>query len=262
MPLTLFTRNPPLDEISIEWIFEVFDWALAHLNADAFYQHTLLLTPTNTHFPGSASNAAEMAELIFRHALAYAGMAHWPIRLSHPGEPVEIDTIEPVIPDEPRRFGESAAPTLPTSLAIRVGYDPRLIKNPEAMIAGYAQVLAHYLGAAVRKPPPGGVENWAQTTEVLGVFLGFGVLFVNTASNFRTNTCGSCGGPPVERQVFLSQYDMTYALALFCTLKQIPNATVLPQLKRSLRGYYKRCRNDIKRRDALLFELGLVAGTP
>lgn len=256
MPLRLFAYTPPLDETSIEWIFAVFDWALTHLDASVFQSHTPLLTPSNAYFPGRATNTEELAELMFGHTLAYSGMQHWPILLAHPGERPVGDPTPGLIPAPLRRFDQDdSAHEASSAAAIRIRYEPQLIKNPEAMIAGFAQILAHYLGSAVPHSPPGGIQNWAQTTELLGVFLGFGVLFANTAFNFRTSACGSCSGPPAERQVFLSQYDITYALALFCTLKEIPNSVVLPPLKRSLRGYLKRCRKDIKRHSDLLLDL-------
>lgn len=254
MPLRLFAARPPLDEPSIEWIFSVFDWALRHLDAGIFYQETELIVPSNDHFPGRASSRAELAELMFRHTLRHAGMAHWPIGLSHPGD----KPLAGLLATEPtplRRARRPQIDTEPTQAGILVGYDPQLTRNPEAMIAGFAQVLAHHLGSAVPAPPPGGIPNWPQTTEVLGVFLGFGLLFANTASTFRTSGCGSCGGAPAQREVYLSQYDITYALALFCTLKGITNAAVLPQLKRSLRGHFRRSRRDIKRRGSRLVDL-------
>jgi hypothetical protein len=135
-------------------------------------------------------------------------------------------------------------------------YDPRLLNNPEAMIAGFAQLLAHHLGLRAGVEPPGGMQNWPHVTEVIGVFLGFGLLFANTAYHAPRRSCGSsCGTPTAEREAYLSQYDISYALALFCELKDIPNSAVLPQLKRSLRGFFKQCRRDIAGRSEALQRL-------
>ena len=262
MGFAFFTGKPPLDEASVAWIFEVFEWGLRHLDSGVFYQHSRLITPSNEHFPGRASSVAELAGLMFERSQRYAGMQRWPLRLVPPGTPLpaslpEVSAPQPLRGGAPDDAAESAgALTVAAGDAvIPVSYDPKMVNNPEAMIAGFAQVFAHYLGAAVRAEPPGGIRNWPQTTEVLGVFLGFGVLFANTAYNYQPRSCGSCGGAPVERQVNLSQYDVCYALALFCVLRNIPNREVLKPLKASLRGYFKRCRRDVESRGEALARL-------
>lgn len=249
---TLLGTKPPLDEESIQWIFEVFGWALRNLDADTFYRNTILVTPNNEHFPGRASSIHDMASLMFGRTLDYAGMAHWPVRLIEPGSQTPDQPVRISPPADLRGSPPDSVPVPEPNGSIPIGYDPKLVNNPEAMIAGFAQVLAHYLGSAVQSSPPGGIRNWPQTTEVLGVFLGFGVLFANTAFNHRPSACGSCDGPPAERQVFLSQFDITYALALFCALKQLPTNQLTPHLKRSLRGYFKQCRGDVERRTEAL----------
>lgn len=246
MLLKPFTAKPPIEEETIAWIFEVFAWALRHLGAEIFVHHTILVAPTNAHFPGRASSPGEMAGLIFGHTLRYAGMQAWPVRLVAPGMAAP-DEVPRIAPPSPLRLID-AEPVSRQSAAIPIGYDPQLVAHPEALIAGFAQVLAHHLGSAVREAPPGGIPSWPQTVEVLGVFLGFGVLFANTAVVHRPRSCASCSGPPADREVYLSQYDITYALALFCALKAVPDKAVLPPLRRSLRGHFKRCRRDAERR--------------
>lgn len=249
----LFHREPPLDEESVQWLFEVFAWALRHLDGELFFRETILVTPTNEHFPGRANSVPAMARLILERTAAYAGMAHWPLRLVGPGEgppPAAVPQIE--LSGGLRRAGD--APTAASAMkgALPIGYDPALVGNPEALIAGFGQVLAHYLGSAVREPVPGGLQNWPQATEVLGVFLGFGLMIANTAFEFRPRSCGSCGGPPAQREAFLSQYDVTYALAIFCTLKGLPSRAVSRHLKKALRPHFRRCMGDLAHRQSEL----------
>lgn len=255
MPFKLFAAKPPLDEASIGWIFEVFAWALTHLDACYFYRDTILVTPTNEHFSGRASSTREMAALIFARTLEYAGMTHWPLLLNEPNAASLEAPPQVVLPAPLRAKANTLQLEKPESAKIPISYNPALARNPEAMIAGYAQVLAHYLGSTVNEPPPGGVQNWPQTTEVLGVFMGFGVLFANTAFNFKNRACGSCSGPPAEREVYLSQFDITYALAIFCSLKSITNKQVFQYLKSSLKPHFKRCRKDVEKRTNSLTKL-------
>ena len=56
----------------------------------------------------------------------------------------------------------------------------------------------------------------------------------------------------------ISQYDTTYALALFCHLKEIPPRALLPHLKKSLRGFFKRAMKDISGRGEALGQLRAI----
>ena len=146
-----------------------------------------------------------MAELIFRATTQYAGMAHWPLRLLEPGSTLPETAPKVRMPERLRAVGDPPSPASRGIDSIPIAYEPALIGNPEALIAGFAQNLAHYLGAAVGEVSPGGPQNWAQATEVLAVFMGFGLMFANTAFNFQARSCGSCGGPAAQRQAYLSQ---------------------------------------------------------
>lgn len=251
LPMKLFARKPVLDEASVTWLFEVYGWCLNQFDAAEFVSGTSMVIPSNDFFPGRENSVQGMAGLIFERVQYYAGMSHWPLQLmdqswcpSSQPAPLEIDGS--------RRGEHALATAVKYEQPLPVGYDPAMIGNPEALISDFSHSLAQYLGASARLPPPGGLQNWQQATEVLAVFLGFGVMFANSAFTFRTNKCGSCGGAKVDRSNFLSQYDVVYALGIFCVLKQIPVGEVLPHLKKSLRGFFKKCMKDIQARDALL----------
>ncbi|MEA3301798.1 MAG: hypothetical protein U9Q75_00860, partial [Pseudomonadota bacterium] len=138
---------------------------------------------------------------------------------------------------------------------VLVTYDPDQVLNPEALIATYSHQLAYQLGTQAKEPPPGGEQNLPHVTEVLAVFMGFGLMFANSAFTFQTGGCGSCKRPGTNRSSYLSQYDTTYALAIFSALKQIPNNKVLPHLKKSLRPFYKKAAKEIATRGEGLQQL-------
>jgi hypothetical protein len=249
----LFRSAPPLDQDSIHWLFDAFAWSLRNLDARVFFEESILVTPTNEHFPGRGSSLHEMAELMFNATAAYAGMGHWPLRLIQ----ANACLLEPPGPVHVQGAlrGSAGLPARPGQKQLSVGYDPGMVGNPEGMIAAFAHTLAHHLGGTVQEPPPGGAENWPHLTEVVAVFLGFGLLFANSAYNVRVGCGGSCGTSASERENYLSQYDITYALGLFGVLKEIPDKQVQRHLKSSLRGHYKRCTLDIRKRLEPLNEL-------
>ncbi|MES9901437.1 MAG: hypothetical protein ABW168_01995 [Sedimenticola sp.] len=244
MVFGLFQQQPPLDEPSIQWIFDAFDWALRNFDAEVFRQETLLVTPSNKHFPGRAENPHEMAKLIFDRVQEYAGMQHWPFQLLPPDSCLLDDRPQIVL--EGRLRGSQGVAAKEAG-SIPVYYDPRQVGNPEVMIATLAHGLAHYLGSTTREPPPGGEENRPHVMELLAVFMGFGLMFANSSLSFPKGGCRSCG-PSTERQAYLSQYDITYALALFAVLKGIADKEVLAHLKKSLRPFFKKSLRDVRNR--------------
>ena len=249
----LLDRRPLLDEAYAGWMFDVYAWALSNFDPVMFRDETQLVTPSNQHFPGRASSPEEMANLIFDRVIAYAGMQHWPLKLLPPGSCV-LETVAEARMVTSARGSRAAAAEVATA-SMTISYDPDYLNNPEAMIAVFAHTLAHYLGTSAKRPPPGGTENWPHVTEILAVFLGFGLMFANTALVLPRGGC--CGGPVVRRQAYVSQDDITYALAIFSALKGLPQNQVSKHLKKSLRGHFKQALREVRGKYAQrLQELG------
>lgn len=259
MLFNLFKSKPLIDETTAHWLFDCFAWAMQQFDAAFFRDETLLVLPNDRFFPGRVESVEGMAQLIFERVKHYAGVTHWPTRVVDgrhcPSEgPAQLMITGPI------RGRQGMMPQeVAQSQRLLIPYDPALVNNPEAMIAAFAHQLAHYLAALAKEPPPGGEQNWAQATEVLAVFLGFGLMFANSAFNVRIPSCGSCAAPAADRQSFLSQYDVSYALAIFAVLKGIPHREVLPHLKNPLRGFYRRAHQAVSANETELARLRQIA---
>ncbi|MBW6477046.1 MAG: hypothetical protein K0A95_08240 [Chromatiales bacterium] len=250
--------KPLLDEATRQWLFDLYAWALRHFDAEVFYTHTPLVAPNGQFFPGRADNPQAMAELILGHVQRHAALGHWPCRAVDYRQCSTQPAARLLIDGALRQPGAEPGQHIAEEQALLLQYDPAMLNNPEAMIASYAHTLAHYLASLAPEPPPGGEQNWPHATEVLAVFLGFGVIMANSTGNVRIPRCGSCAPPPVDRQAWLSQYDISYALAIFCVLKGIPVKQASAQLKPALRPWFKRAYREI-RRDP---RLGGLTGSP
>ncbi len=255
MFFNLLSSKPVLDEESVEWLFELYAWALKNFDARVFYAETILVVPSNEYFPGRENSAEGMALLMFEKVREYAGLAHWPCRLEPYSDSCQNETPRIMLQGALRGSGGIQVQDVANENRLPVIYDPRQVTNPEAMIASFAHSLSKYLATLAETPPPGGAENWPQVTEILAVFLGFGLMFANSAFVYRNLTCGSCQPRRIERAAYLSQYDVTYALAIFSVLKDIPNQQVLKHLKKSLRPYYKKALRDVSKRHEQLTAL-------
>lgn len=253
-----FARRPLLDEATAQWLFDLFAWALRNFGADVFHRHTILVTPTDAHFPGRVDSVHGMARLICERVQDYAGLGHWPCRLVaptdfNPAAPVRVALAGPL------RVGAGAvAQRADAASTLALTYDPDLINDPEALIATFAQSFGHFLGAMAAQEPPAGRENWPHVTEVLGVFMGFGIMLANSAFQVKARSCGSCCGPAAGRASALSQYDVTYALAIFCVLKGIPAKAVSAHLKASLRPFLRKALKEVAGRTEELARLRAI----
>jgi len=244
----LFDNSPVLDPTSEQWLFDACTWVLDNFDAGIFYHDTPLVLPSNDFFPGRADSANEMAALMLDRVKDYAGVSHWPTRVAiH-------DSVEVAEPPKVEILGDlrgpggiaHGSPTIQDTLPIY--YIPDQIGNPEGMIAGFAHTLAHYMAQFSTTEPPGGREHWPHATELLAIFLGFGVMIANSAYTFRGG-CGSCYNPAAVREAFLSETEATYALAMFASLKRIPVGQVTRHLKKHLRGTYKKSIKSIRQRE-------------
>ncbi|MCA1788991.1 MAG: hypothetical protein LC667_03770 [Thioalkalivibrio sp.] len=251
MIFDLFQREPLLDDTTRDWIHEIYAWAMRQQGREIFFASTQLVLPTPEFFPGRADSVHGMAQLVFDSVRGHAGLDHWPCRLQEPGIWVPQAYPHQTLAVPIRALHGSTMPAAQGSAAL-FSYTPELVANPEALIADFARELAHHLVAAASESPPAGEENRGHVTELVGVFMGFGIMFANTAFNVRVNSCGSCQGPVAERPGFLSRADLSYALALFCRLKDIPASQARPHLKSGLRAFFRRALRDIDRNPEVL----------
>ncbi|MCF6336325.1 MAG: hypothetical protein L3J84_00025 [Gammaproteobacteria bacterium] len=222
-----------LDSESVDWMLDVFDWALVNFNRQKLQAETRLIYPNNEYFPGEESSVEGMAALIFTQVKTYAGIAALPCDLQN-----ETGISHAV----------SSGPELPVAADSKkwvFTYHTHTLNNPEVLIASFAHQIAFHIVSSTHNPPPGGKENWPHAAEILATLMGFGVIMANTANTQKIRSCGSCSGPAVERESFLSQYDMSYALAIFCALKNIPAKEATLHLKKTLRAFYKKSHKEI-----------------
>ena len=225
-----FQKQPLLHDEAVEMLFDLYAWCFERFGA-AEFQNRVLVLPNNHYFPGTEQTAEGMAALILERVKDYAGVPEWPLRAENGFSHADDALLE----DQSGSQGRV------------VFYNPQQLANPQALIANYAHHLAHYLAMDSASPPPGDETQWLQATEVVAIFLGFGLMFANTALA-APRSCASCRPPGMDRQGALSQYEATYALAIFCTLKGLDEREVSANLKKTLRSFFKRAVNELHTR--------------
>jgi len=259
--LSLFRSNPLLDETTTQWLYDCYAWALRNMDSKFFHQETLLVTPTNEHFPGRVDSAEKMVEITFERVRTYAGMQNWPVT---PATPTELDSwgaISEIRIEGSLRGADCRVSVMGETDRLPIAYDPQQARQPDRLIALFARELASHLVRVPQEPPPGGEEYKDHATDVIAIFLGFGVFMANNAFTMGGGGCSGCGKSP-QALGNLMEDEMTYALAIFCALKGIKNTQVLPHLKAKLRPHYKKAAKEISNHGDRLSHLSSLAAPP
>ena len=250
----LFNTKPLLDPSSRDWILDTFAWAIKEFEAEFFVKNSQLILPTNQFYPGSVSSITEMAQTVFDKTVEYAGMQHWPLVLIAP----EQFLSNPAYKQFPKlmvngayRAQSSAANIIVSndysenvSNNIYLSFNPQQINQPQDLVASFAQTLASILVIQKSTLPPGGKEFLPQAIDVIAIMMGFGVMFANTAYQFKGG-CGSCYNKMANRDVALPELEATYCLAVFAKLKDIKPSIITAQLKSHLRSDFKRAYKEL-----------------
>ena len=248
-------KQPLLDPASSEWIFAAFGWALEQFGSDYFRDRTVLVTPTNMYFPDRISGNDELVTRLFARVRTLAGMQDWPCRLA-------VQEADPITHVAPTMLIQGAPQGPAGTFRMRaaedgsgrhalITFNPKQVSDPEALIATFAHELAHYLAHSVDALPPGGEEFEELATDVLAIVLGFGLFTANGAFRFRQYQSTGTHGWSTRHQGYLRRDEATFALAVFCALKDIPAREVVPHLQPGLvPGFRKACR-EIQASEAL-----------
>lgn len=248
MLANLFKTSPLLDTATKNWILDTFAWALNEFDLNVFKQDSQLILPIHEFYPGKVNSIEEMAQSVFEHTLKYAGMQHWPIKLVRPDK-YQPNTMPKLNFIDGMRGAQSqvinADYSEQASSDILVSYNPSQINQPQDLVASFAQAFASILVGQRGVLPPGGEEFVPQAVDLLACFMGFGVMFANTAYQFKGG-CGSCYNKYANREVALPEQEMLYCLALFTTLKNIPAKQVTSHLKSHLRSDFKKAMKELK----------------
>lgn len=242
--LNLFKARPLIDQSSADWIFDTYAWALEYFDSNDFFTRSRLIQPSNEFFPGRVDSVHAKAENIFNATLSHAGLSHWPLVLQAPEQFQNSATPLLNIQSFERNSGKSKLPSLKTDQPLHLSYNPQQTLKPEDLSSSFAHNIAQQLAFQSQILPPGGSDYFLEGTEVLAIFLGFGVMFANSAYTFRGG-CGSCYNAQANRQATLTENDVMFALALFCRLKEIPGSEATRFLKKHLRSSFKQATKQI-----------------
>jgi hypothetical protein len=211
--LSLFGARLPIDEDELEFQLAAFKW----IGREFGVVPGALVLPTKESFPPSPNKGHARVVDLFAHVKRAAGMEDWPCEL------------RPGAGERPAHVGtglllrhEGASPPCGTfqvdeadgRQTVVITYSPTLADEPTALIATFAHELAHYLMSSAKSDPPGGWELHELHTDLLAVFLGFGLFLANSARSFAQFQSAVEMGWSARSQGYLSEGALVTALVL------------------------------------------------
>lgn len=241
----LFKKTNLLSGDEYQFLIETYQWLLKHVGGDSFYRETPLVLPNEAFFPERIHHPEEAAEITFKYVKKHAGMEDWPCELRAQAP----DPERKVAPTVRVQGGENSPLGTFSSKGkgrITITYNPELTANPTRLVATLAHELAHFLTATFKEPPPGGWENWEFATDVAAVFMGFGIFMANAAFDFNQFTTVDSQGWSTSVSGYLSEPQLSFALALFLTLKDIDPKKAYPYLDLNIRAYVKKSLKELR----------------
>lgn len=239
---SIFSKPRVVDDQTASNIFAVFHWALSNFDAVAFVNSTILVKPTRESFPDRADNELDMVKNAYSRVLRYSGLSGWPFVLAPQQQVASVSP--PLLQIDTAQRMNNTISVGHTGEALLVSYSSAMLKKPMDLVASMSKAVAqHYLyqSGAV---PPAGLESFNETSEILSIFMGFGVLVANSAYTFR-GSCARCYDPNANRVASLAENEAVFSLAVFCALKNIPTKDVTPHLKSYLRPMYKKASKQV-----------------
>ena len=246
--LSLFGARLPIDDDELEFQLATYKWIRREFGT----KPGELVLPTRERFPPSPNQGEARVADLFGHVKRAAGMEDWPCEL------------RPGAGERPAYVGtglllrhEGAAPPCGTFQVMEadgrqtvvITYSPTLAGETSALVATFAHELAHYRMSTSKSAPPGGWELHELHTDLLAVWLGFGLFLANSARSFAQFQSAGEMGWAARTQGYLSEGALVTALALAERLAGRDPIAAAPYLKDYLEKDMRRAVKALARRD-------------
>jgi hypothetical protein len=182
-----------------------------------------LVLPTPEFFPRTDTEGHARAQFVFERVKELARMPEWPCKLV--AQPPRPDARVSDIAFLKQSGGLPLGTFGVDGNEVVITYDPGSLDDPISLVSTLAHELSHYLLSS-KGEPPGGWDNHEFATDLAVVYLGFGLFSATTA--FRYYSGSHAWG--YSRQGYLSQSELTFALAVFVALRDQPISDLKPWL--------------------------------
>ena len=226
------------DPVRVEWQFQCWEWYFENFGGWDRFQKQTLVTPTGDFFPYQPNGSHEYATVVFETVKDWMGMDTWSCDF------IQVEDGDPFLGF---RANVAYADSESDSEGAKVYYARSMLRDQAELIATLSHELSHCLLASTVTPPP--KDAWHSLepmTDLCAAFRGFGIFMANAAFPFR------------QKEGYLSDSELAFGLAIFCTLKGIAVRPVAQHLRANPRGYFKRAMKELRHHSERLEQIRKV----
>jgi hypothetical protein len=244
-----FSAKLPVNDEECQWVDEGFRRLERVLGRHRLVEATVVL-PTPECFPDSYQKNTAGAEALFKRVCSYMHVDRSRIRLEVFAD--ETEELRSVLPywrgdsggcagffsHDPSTQSASAAEEECMLVALR----STQLKDPLSLVATMAHELGHVilLGGGLISPK---TSDHEPLTDLLTVFLGFGVFSSSAARRFKQFQDERQYGWSMHRLGYLPEEMYGYALAKFAEARGEENPVWIKHLSTNVRAYFKRSQS-------------------
>ena len=251
----LFDASSPIDQDVEDWLFDAWAWLMREYGGMSRIRWTKLALPTPQFFPRGPEDDHARAVEIFERVKALMSLTDAPCEL----EPCDV---RPKTEAAPGVHGRAWVSDVARYYRIEgekifIGYEPDLLANPMALIAGMSHDLSQWRLTKAKTKPPGRHRLEEFTAELAVAYSGMGVFSANVAYDFHASVGGNQGGSWASTvNGYFAEETWAFAIAVFCALKNVEPP--LDQLKDTVANCTKMAARYLKRRQDQLDALRAI----
>ncbi|MBL4538147.1 MAG: hypothetical protein JKP96_05705 [Oceanicaulis sp.] len=253
----LFKPRGVEDHIA-DWVETNFARILKGFSSDKAVRDTMLVTPRNGGFLVDEQTDEARAQQLFIRTAEYCGVRDWPIRLEGVDDTHQLQQVSALHFLESDKSASGTFQVQPDEMVITYALSD--VSAPVHLIATFAHEIAHAVlaGHEVEREVP--EEEVELLTDLMAVYLGFGVFLANSAFHFQQYSDSGYSGWQSSRRGYLTQETLTYATALFCEIRQADHDIAKASLKPHLGKVFDKACKQIARRQSAAVLIALDQG--
>jgi len=239
-----FSSKLPVDDDERLWVDEGFARLEKMLGRSRLLE-AKVIEPIPEHFPDAYDASEAAAEILFARVCDYMQVERRRLKLE-------------IFPDETEELRETSHWNINTGRQaagvyirdeaaekeedrVAIALRSTLLKEPIALVATVAHELGHVIllgGGHMDRNTP----DHEPMTDLLTVFLGFGIFSANSAARFKQYSDAGWHGWSMQRLGYLPQEVYGYALAKFAAERSESKPEWSRHLSTNVRVYFKRSR--------------------
>ncbi|GAB5559780.1 MAG: hypothetical protein SynsKO_14270 [Synoicihabitans sp.] len=239
------------DEERAFWLLESYVWLNQSLPPMSQRGPDGIIFPHDTRFARRNTFDHTYAVFLFETVQGMMELSEWPCEL-HPefdDQKAFIDSAKSTgLLGDSKTAGAAGTFRVEEDNRVIITYSTDKLRDPISLAATFAHELSHYLLATIRDEPPTGwkdLEYLTDLTDLTAIKEGFGIFLSQSCFQFQQWSDALSGGWSQSNQGYLSESEISFALALYSHLHDVEEEKIAANLKPNAKESYYLAMDDL-----------------